>query len=99
MISLNPTFAAEAVNTLIDVYQKFNLQGDRAPGSADFFKQEIDNLDQEINAYSAQLATYKQEHGIGNLDKERELRSQGQRARQAVESMARQAGLKVAFRQ
>jgi uncharacterized protein involved in exopolysaccharide biosynthesis len=73
LISVNPTFAAEAVNTVVDVYEKFNLQVERAPGAAAYYKQEIDRLDEEIDALQGQLAAYKQEHVVADVDKEREL--------------------------
>lgn len=73
LISVNPVFAAEAVNTVIDVYEKFNLQVERSPGQSAFFREEIESLDGEINEYQSQLATYMENHGVANLDKEREL--------------------------
>jgi uncharacterized protein involved in exopolysaccharide biosynthesis len=73
LVSVNPVFAAEAVNTLIDVYEKFNLQVERSPGQAAYFQQEIEALDKEIDAYQDDLATYKQNHAVGDIDKERDL--------------------------
>ena len=46
LISVNPVFAAEAVNTLIDVYEKFNLQVERTPGQSAFYRSEIDKAGQ-----------------------------------------------------
>lgn len=73
LISVNPVFAAEAVNTVVDVYEKFNLQVEKAPGQAAYFQHEIESLDAEINKLQTELATYKQEHGVASLEKEREL--------------------------
>ena len=73
LISVNPVFAAEAVNSLIDTYEKFNLQVDRMPGQSAYFRSEIDKVDAEINTLQAQLARYKEGHGVVNLEKEREL--------------------------
>lgn len=73
LVSVNASFAAEAVNTLIDVYEKFNLQVERSPGQSAYFRQEIEALDQEIDLYQDQLADYKEKHGVANLEKEREL--------------------------
>jgi len=72
-VSVNPVFAAEAVNTLIDVYEKFNLQVTRSPGQADYYRTEIAKLDTEINAYQKTLAEYMQARGIADVQKEREL--------------------------
>lgn len=73
MVSVNPVFAAEAVNTLIDVYEKFNLQVTRSPGQADYYRSEIAKLDSEINGDQTTLAGYMQSHGIADVQKEREL--------------------------
>lgn len=73
LVSLNPVFAAEAINTLIDVYEKFNLQVERTPGQSAYFRAEIEKVDQEINALEAHLAGFKEKHGVANVDKEREL--------------------------
>jgi len=73
LVSVNPVFAAEAVNTVVDVYEKFNLQVEKSPGQAAYFSQEIQRLDAEINRLQTELAEYKQEHGVANLEKEREL--------------------------
>lgn len=72
-VSVNPVFAAEAVNTLIDVYEKFNMQVARSPGQSDYYRAEIAKLDTEINSYQTQLADYMQAHGIAEVEKEREL--------------------------
>jgi uncharacterized protein involved in exopolysaccharide biosynthesis len=73
LVSVNPVFAAEAVNTLIDVYEKFNLQVERSPGQSAYFRTEIEAIDREIDAYQARLAEYKETHGVADLEKEREL--------------------------
>jgi uncharacterized protein involved in exopolysaccharide biosynthesis len=73
MVSLNPLFATEAVNTLIDVYEKFNLQVERTPGTTAAFQREIDRLDTEIDGLQAKLATYMRDHRVANVEKEREL--------------------------
>jgi uncharacterized protein involved in exopolysaccharide biosynthesis len=73
LVSRNALFASETVNTLLDVYEKFNLKVTRSPGQSAFFRQEVDQLDQEINAYQAQLSAYMQQHGVADVDKEREL--------------------------
>jgi uncharacterized protein involved in exopolysaccharide biosynthesis len=73
LISVNPVFAAEAVNTIVDVYEKFNLQVERSPGQSAYYRQEIERLDVEIDTLQARLALYKTRHGVGDLVKEREL--------------------------
>jgi len=73
MISVNPVFATETVNTLIDVYEKYNMQVNRTTGQTAYYQTELDRLDAEIDGYQSQLASYKQQHGVANLEKEREL--------------------------
>jgi len=73
VVSVNAVFAAEAVNTLIDVYEKFNLQVARSPGQTDYYRSEIAKLDTEINGLQTTLAQYLQARGIADVQKEREL--------------------------
>jgi len=73
MISDNPRFAAAAVNTMIDVYEKYHLSGDRAPGQVAFFDREIKDVDAEINALQADLADLMASRGIVDLKKQTEL--------------------------
>lgn len=73
LISVSPRFAAEAVNTLIDVYEKFNMRVDRSPGQTAFFDDEIGKIDGDINILQVQLADYKSRHIVVNPEKEGEL--------------------------
>ena len=73
MIGLNPVFAAEAVNTMIDVYSRFNMQAERSPGQTAYYRAEIDKLDTEIDALQHRMADYKGQHGIVDMTKDREL--------------------------
>jgi uncharacterized protein involved in exopolysaccharide biosynthesis len=73
MISLNPAFAAEAVNTMIDVYSRFNMHAERSPGQTAYYRAEIDKLDAEIDALQHRMAEYKGRHGIVDMAKDREL--------------------------
>jgi len=73
LISVNPVFAAEAVNTMIDVYGRFNMQVERAPGQTAYYRSEVDKLDVEIDALQRQMAEYKGAHGIVDMQKDREL--------------------------
>jgi uncharacterized protein involved in exopolysaccharide biosynthesis len=102
LIAVNPVFAAEAVNTMIDVYEKFNLQVERLPGQAAYYRSEIDKLDTEIDEFQRQLAEYKSAHGVVDVNKDRE--SMAQRLHMArseidellVEKAAMQADLAAA---
>jgi uncharacterized protein involved in exopolysaccharide biosynthesis len=73
LIAVNPVFAAEAVNTMIEVYEKFNLRVESSPGQVAHFRSEIDKLDVEIDALQLQLAQYKEANGVVNVEKDREL--------------------------
>lgn len=73
MVQVNPVFAAEAVNTVVDVYEKFNMQVDKGTGQAAYYRAEIDRLDNEIDALQNTLADYMTAHGVANVEKEREL--------------------------
>src|SRR5262245_6729240 len=73
VVSVNAVFAAEAVNTLLDVYEKFSLKVGQSPGLSAYYRQELDKLDGEISTYENQLAQFKQSKGIADVAKEREL--------------------------
>jgi len=73
LISPSGRFAAAAVNSLLDVYEKFSLRAGRNPGQANFFLEEITKVDREIDTLNAVLATYKQKHVVVNPEKESEL--------------------------
>jgi uncharacterized protein involved in exopolysaccharide biosynthesis len=71
--SPNPRFAAAAVNTLIDVYEKYHLSIDQAPGQVAFFDREIDDVDTQINLLQQDQAKLMRERGIVDLGKQTEL--------------------------
>jgi len=73
LISANPRFAAAAVNTLIDVYEKYHLSIDPAAGQVAFFDREIKDVDTQINLLQDDLAKLMREHGIVDLKKQTEL--------------------------
>lgn len=73
MISANPRFAAAAVNAMIDVYEKYHLSIDMAPGQVAFFDRELDIVDASINSLQEDLANLKSERGIVDIDKQTEL--------------------------
>src|SRR5262249_35088163 len=73
LVSVNAVFAAEAVNTLLDVYEKFSLKVGQSPGLSAYYRQELDKLDGEISTYENQLVQFKQSKGIADVEKEREL--------------------------
>jgi len=66
-------FAAEAVNTLIDVYEKFNLTVEQSPGQSQFYAQEIRKIDDEIDGWQNELASYKSAHRIVDVERQQEL--------------------------
>jgi uncharacterized protein involved in exopolysaccharide biosynthesis len=73
VVSVNPAFAAELVNTLIDVYEKFNLTVEYTPGQSKIYEDEIRKVDDQIDALQADLAAYKQGNRVVDVLKEREL--------------------------
>jgi uncharacterized protein involved in exopolysaccharide biosynthesis len=73
MIWANPRFAAAAVNAMIDVYEKYHLSVDLAPGQAAFFDREINDVDSQINTLQDVLAKLKKEKGIVDIEKQTEL--------------------------
>ena len=73
MDSPNAKFAAAAVNTLIDVYEKYHLSVDQAPGQVAFFDREIKEVDAQINRLQQELAELMRERGIVDLEKQTEL--------------------------
>lgn len=73
LVSASPRFAAAAVNTLIDVYEKYHLTVDQSAGQSEFFANEIAKVDAEIDALQMQLAEYKKSRKVGNTEKELEL--------------------------
>jgi uncharacterized protein involved in exopolysaccharide biosynthesis len=73
LVSVSPRFAAQAVNTLIDVYEKYQLTVDPSSGQTAFFAAEIDKVDQEIDALHARLAEYKQTRGVVDTERDAEL--------------------------
>ena len=73
LISANPRFAAVAVNTMIDVYEKYHLSVDQAQGQVDFFGRELDAVDSEINSLQDELAELMASRGIVDLKKQTEL--------------------------
>ncbi len=73
LVSVSPRFAAAAVNTLIDVYEKYHLTVDQSHGQSSFFSREIDKIDSEINELQRRLAEYMQERGVADPEKDIEL--------------------------
>jgi uncharacterized protein involved in exopolysaccharide biosynthesis len=73
LVSVSPRFAAAAVNTLIDVYEKYQLTVDQSVGQTEFFANEIAKVDAEIDALQMQLVEYKKSRKVANTDKELEL--------------------------
>lgn len=73
LVSVSPRFAAAAVNTLIDVYEKYHLSVDQSPGQASFFATELAKVDNEINALQLDLAELKKSRGVADTEKEIEL--------------------------
>ncbi len=71
--SPSPAFSAEAVNALIEVYEKFNLDMEQTPGQSRFFAQEIRRVDDEIDTLQTKMATFKAGHRVVDLEKQQEL--------------------------
>jgi len=71
--SPSPNFSAEAVNTLVEVYEKFNLTVEQSPGQSEFYAQEIRKADDEINVLQGQMADYMGSQRVIDTEKQQEL--------------------------
>jgi len=71
--SPSPAFSAAAVNTLIEVYEKFNLTMEQTPGQSQYFAQEIRKVDDEIDELQGRMASFKSAHQVVDLGKQQEL--------------------------
>ncbi len=71
--SPSAAFSAEAVNTLIEVYERFNLTVEQSPGQAQFFSQELEKMDAEIDALQNQMADFKSANHVVDLEQQQNL--------------------------
>jgi uncharacterized protein involved in exopolysaccharide biosynthesis len=71
--SPSPAFSAEAVNALIEVYEKFNLTMEQTPGQSQYFSQEINRVDEEIDTLQSAMADFKSSYHVVDLEKQQEL--------------------------
>ncbi len=71
--SPSPAFSAEAVNALIEVYEKFNLTMEQTPGQSQYFAQEIRRVDDEIDTLQNAMANFKSSNRVVDLEKQQEL--------------------------
>ena len=88
--SKNPRFAREVLDTLINIYQEKHLELHVSAGSYDFFKKESDRLQSQLQEAEAELETFKNEIGVGDLQEQRSIVSRQigtlQQRRETIES-------------
>jgi uncharacterized protein involved in exopolysaccharide biosynthesis len=69
----SPAFSAEAVNTLVEVYEKFNLTIEQSPGQSEFYAEEIRKADDEIDVLQERMADFMSSKNVVDPKKEPEL--------------------------